>query len=578
MNSFHSNLIRSFGILAMLVSPVAVLAEPEKDLTVKTGHRYVSNVAESAIDDIVAKDYRMFDIEVLSTGPHRYAATFVKNDGPYAESWWWTANKTEAQLNGFYDARNARIIDLEAYTVNGVRRYAATMVQNSGTQAKAWWWFDGKSWPEMLDLTKKRNARLIDIDVEVRNGKRYYSGVMIHNSGTDFRPWRVLSLVTTQQIKDAMSTYQMRLVDLERISADKFAAIIEEGAGQAWWWFVDKNFAETTRLIGQFGSRVIDIERRIVSGKSRFDIVLLDNNNDLEWRIGQMLRNGSNGTRGFILKEVGGPLLGTILPDFPTYPASTIKVLEHYYWSWRVGLGLSPLTSMPIYSNHTSDTHVASDVATNQTLTLTAQQMMRPSNNQSTNALQEFAGNGDGSVGRDNINSFKETTLGLNDRLYLYHKFASGNISNDPFNTMTMTRIAGLYEDFADSVGLNLTGWSFFRNNMLNESGVGGSNFGTAVLSVMQQEGATLGMTNAEITAMFNQVLLCWKAGNVPNYQSAAGWIRLPYKTRSGVITREFVLGVFQDNFTTSTLPSLSGGMFSEILRDQIREALDTWK
>lgn len=565
--------------LALLAAwlPGAAYSEPEKDITEKTTHRYVSNVSESVIDDYVSDGYRLFDIEVVSTGPHRYTGSFVKNDGPYATGWWWTANKTKADLITYYDDRNARIIDLETYVVNGSRRFAATMVENTGRDAKTWWWFEDKSWAEMHQLLNQRNARLTDIEVEVRNGNRYYSGVMIANTGIDAKSWRVLSLVSKQQIKDEMSERDMRLVDIERIYGDTFAAILEEKGGQAWWWFTDKDWDETQRLVGQFGSRVIDIERRVVNNQARFDIVLLNNNNALEWRIGQMLRSGSDGTRGFILKEVNGPVLGAILPNFRTYPASTIKVLEHYYWARRVGLGLSAQTSVPIYTNHTSDTHTQANVATNQSLTLTAQQMMRPSNNQSANALQEFAGNGNGQTGRDTINAFKENTLGIGDDLYLYHKFANGNISNDPFNIMTMTSITGLYEDFANSVGLNQTGWNWFQNNMLNETGTGGSQFGNGVLNVMQQEGGQLGMSANAVNNVFNQIVLCWKPGNVPNYNSSAGWIRLPYNTPDGVVTREFVLAAFQDNFTQSTLPSLSGGVFSEILRDQLREMLETW-
>lgn len=577
--SSRQNLLRRASALGILALAVLAAAEPEKDVTDKTSHRYVSNVSEQTIDNLVAEGYRLFDIEVVSTRPHKYAGSFVKNSGPYKANWWWTANKTKTDLVNWYTERGARIVDIEAYTVDGVRRYAATAVENRGREQKDWWWFDNSKWEDMLQFVADNNARIIDLDVEVTKSGRRFSGVMLKNSGVDYKAWKVFSNITKDEVKDLMTENRMRLVDIERISDDKFAGILEERGGQNWWWFTNQDWEETQRLIGQFGSRVIDIERRVDSKQSRFDIILLDNNNDLEWRIGDMLRSGSDGTRGFILKQVNGPTLGELMPTFRTYPASTIKVLEHYYWSRQVGLGLAANTQVPIYTNHTEDTHVQSDVSTNQTLQLTMQQMMRPSNNQSANALQEFAGNGNGATGRTVLNTFASNVLGLDtDDIRLYHKFADGNVANDPYNIMTMRQIASLYENFANSTGLNAAGWNFFRNNMLNDTGVGGNAFIAGVQTVMQQEGNALGMTNAEVNAVFNQVILCWKPGNVTGYNSSAGWIRVPYKTVNGTVFKEFVVAVFQDDITFNTLGSMSGNMLPEILRDELSNALFTWK
>jgi hypothetical protein len=441
-----------------------------------------------------------------------------------------------------------------------------------------WSWFENLTFAQMLALADQKSSRITDLDVETVSGERRFSGVMVRNVGADAKSWVAFSNLSSDDIKQEMSERNLRIVDIERISDTRFAGILQQKEGFAQWYFTNRSWEDLNWLQDQYCSRVIDIERHVTNGSARYNVILADNSNDLEWRIGDMLRDGTDGTRGFILKQVNGPVLGELMPTFQTYPASTIKVLEHYFWSRRVGQGLNPQTLVPIYTNHQNDTHPQGDVAFNQSLQTTMQQMMRPSNNQSANALQEFAGNGNGATGRDNINAFKQNTLGIGDDLMLYHKFADGNVANDPYNVMTMRTIAGLYEDFANSVGLNPVGWNFFRNNMLNESGTGGNQFGAGVLSVMQQEGGSLGMTNAQISAVFNQVRLCWKPGNVPGYNSTAGWIRVPFKTENGTVFREYVLAVFQDDFTNSTLGSLSGTVMPEILRAQLFQALDSWK
>jgi hypothetical protein len=41
---------------------------------------------------------------------------------------------------------------------------------------------------------------------------------------------------------------------------------------------------------------------------------------------------------------------------------------------------------------------------------------------------------------------------------------------------------------------------------------------------------------------------------------------------------REYVVAVFQDDFTSSSLGSLSGTVMPEILRDEIAKAMFSWK
>jgi hypothetical protein len=573
---------RTVGLLMLGVLSSTCLADGERSLTDKTGHRYASNVSETTIDDIVAKGYRMTDIEVVSTGPHRYTASFVRNSGSYQSGWWWKANQSEAEMTAFLTQKEARIIDIETYFVNGKRRYAFVALPNPSREFKAWWWFADKSWDEMKAFYNLKNGRLIDVDVEKIKGKRRYSGIVIPNTGQDHKKWRVFSNIKSKEVRELLDDggireTKWRLVDLERLGSDRFAGLMEESEGQAWWWFTNKDWEEVKRLQGQYASRIFDIERHTQGNKVRFDILVLNNSNPLEWRMGQWLRGNSDGTRGFMLKEVNGPTLGSILPDFRTYPASTNKVLQHYYWSARVGTQIDPLTVMPLYTNHTDDTHDPEDILQWSLMQQVTQWMMWNSGNTSSNGLQDLAGNGNGVLGRKNINEFGWNVLGLTDDFQFFHKYADGADSNDPANRFTMRQITKLYEAFGNGVGLNNSQWDWMHDNMLNRDATVNPSFRDGVRSIMDFEGQAIGLTINDVDDVWDVTTMVWKPGNVSGYSSAAGWIRLPYKTQNGIVFREFALGGFIHDFTVANDASVSGTIMPEILRDEIADMLETW-
>jgi hypothetical protein len=102
-----------------------------------------------------------------------------------------------------------------------------------------------------------------------------------------------------------------------------------------------------------------------------------------------------------------------------------------------------------------------------------------------------------------------------------------------------------------------------------------------ALLTVVTQEGTALGLTQAERTQFFNQMRIIWKDGNWngAQYVSCFGHIEIPRKVRGGsVVFREYVFGSFLDQ-TTNVTPgfSINVNVMPEIVRDEIRKALETW-
>lgn len=550
----------------------------DRDLDVPTQHMYASSVDAAGMTAITDQGYRLHDLEVTSTAPYRFAGSFVKNSGPYAKAYWWTADKTEAGLIDFYTDRNARILDLEVTVTNGVRRYHGTFIQNSGADQVAWWWFDNATYAEVVQEATNKNARITDLDVVQIGSTVRYAGVMVKNTGDFHRNWGMFIDKTEAQIQ-AILGGSNRIVDIEPQQNGRFSGVYELNNGSLSWFQTNKTWDELKLAVGQFGSRITDVERRNVNGQARYSFILMNNSNALETRIGELLRNNSDGDRGFFLKQVGGSTLGQLLADKTFYPASSIKVLEHIYYSRRVGLGLSALTPVPHYSDSTNDTHPLdnSTVVSNPTLTFTVRNMMLNSNNQSTNALQDFAGGANGVTGRSLIDSFKVNTLGIGNTTRISHKFGAGGPANDPANSATARELARIYELANNGTVLNLTGLAFFRNNILNETS--GSGFDSGVDAVIVDEASLIGLPIATRDSFRTQVRLMWKAGNWvgTTYVSAGAWIRIPYRKPDGVAsTKSFVLSAYVDNSTFNTL-GMTGTVLPEIMRDEIRKALLTY-
>lgn len=559
----------------------ATSAWADRNNQTPTEERVASNVSEAEIDNLVEQGFRMHDIEVVSTSPYRFTGSFVRNSGTYAKAWWWTADKSFAEIESFAKSRNARITDLEVYVVNGQRRFAATMIANTGADASGWWIFDNVSFKDLEIIADDLNARVYDIEVRETSQDRRYSGVLVSNSGSKKKGWLAFANRTAAELSALIASKKMRLVDIERAPSGRFSGVLESDSAR-WWYQTNRTWEEMNLAAGQFGARVLDVERRVVDGQSRFDYILINNCNALTIRMGDILRAGTDGVRGFYLRQIGGQTLGALLPDFQFYPASSIKVLEHFYYSYRMdALGMSPLTLVPIYSDHLNDTHPAngSTIVNNQILQTTLQQMMVNSNNQSTNALQDFAGNGNGVNGRTAINTFKQNFLGLGDSFRIHHKFGGLGEDNDPANVATLRNFGLLYEAASDGSVISDNGFTTFRANMLSEANNTGLRLG--VNTVIQQEGQSLGMTAAQINQFTAQVLTCWKPGNWEGSRFVvnAGWVELPaLDPRGRPSPCQYVVGAFIHDSANNTFgTAVSIPILAESMREEIRKALQTW-
>ena len=562
--------------LATVALTTAAHATVENDSTTPTGWWYVSNSEVSVIQDRIDAGFRLIDLDVNQTDPYRFSAAFVKNSGEYASGWWWYYGITSETLAEKLDTNNAFLTDLQVYRVDGQKRYAAIMKPWSADDAPpAYWYYTDVSFDFLLDKADQHNARLVDIDTYTVDDQRLFSGIMYRNTGDDARDWWVYSNVTSDLISEKLSQHEARLVDLEDRGNGRFTAIMEARQGQTWWWYYNATSTDISSLTDQLGARVFDIERYTnTNGQTRYMVLLLNNVNALTTEIRRLTdQNTDGGAFGFRLERVNGPTLAALQSDFMFYPASTIKVLCHVHAMKMVeendtitlntGLDVYAPGSDSCSDNHDGQTPIAEDEPLGTVLRL----MMENSDNERTNAVIDY-------FSFAWINWRAHNDGGMSFDSALEHKLGCGNVNNDPYNTLTLRDINTLYERIA--------------RNQVFDSGATRQTFydlmldGNWFLSLLEDE-RPADMSDEDFNDFVSGVQMARKAGSLPPngndevYLSVAGWIMLPTIPCSNDPRREYVFSAFLDKVVVD--PGFGPGtMTFEMMRDELRRALEDYQ
>lgn len=185
-----------------------------------------------------AKRARIVDIAV--DNPNAFTVTYVLNSGPYAKSWWYYVGIDAAAVAANLRANNARLTALKAYDAGGGNlRFAVVMVANTGADAKRWWWYYGKTSDEVAALTKANNARLVTLQSYGSGAGKRYAVTMIANTGADAKGWWWYFNVTPKAIGDAINANRARLIGLTPAGGGNFNAVMEscQGGCPGWWWY-----------------------------------------------------------------------------------------------------------------------------------------------------------------------------------------------------------------------------------------------------------------------------------------------------------------------------------------------------
>ena len=129
-------------------------------------------------------------------------------------------------------------------------------------------------------------------------------------------------------ISNNLNTNNARLIDIDYDEASDAYNVIMVSCSTGcpnWWWYYGIPLSNVISTIEQDGARAIDFNPVPCGPNTCFAMVLINNSNAETTRVGEMLRSNTDGTVGLYLKQVGGPVLASLMDTTTFEPASTIK-------------------------------------------------------------------------------------------------------------------------------------------------------------------------------------------------------------------------------------------------------------
>jgi hypothetical protein len=313
----------------------AAAVDPGHNLDAPTGWHWYRDRAIPQIDKAIdAHGDRLIDIDV--TTPNRYLVAMVRNKGAYqrgAGNHWFTYRTRDAVVD-LTKGKGWRLIDLEPQVRFGKLRFAGIRVPNSGDSQKGWWWNYDLSIDGVKKDIDKHKIRLIDIERYRRGGKTRYAYVGIKNQGVDGSAWWWYVGLKPGKLASLTKKHNARLIDIERLPNGRLAVVMVRNEGTYWWWGHNMRQARMIEVFAMHGTRLIDVEQWRQNGERRFSFVAIDNVAGEGARIRDLLddtfegrRFGGEVARGAYVRQFGGPTIAGLAEKVPFQPMSVLKLL-----------------------------------------------------------------------------------------------------------------------------------------------------------------------------------------------------------------------------------------------------------
>lgn len=584
----------------------------------------------SYLDDHGAR-IASLEVNSISNGAPVFSVRLVKNSGAYAVSgWWWYYGLTFAEIQTKLNANTARLIDLQPYDAGGGQiRFAAVMVSNTGSAARAWGYMGGATSAQIGDYLASSGQRLVDLDSYVENGVKKYTMISVANTGSDAKAWQWWLNQTPADVAAKVKSFSGRIVKLDR-QADgtyNFIQVKNTGADNAAWWY-QYGFSSMAALVNyanQVAARPVDFVSYLDgNGNRRYDAAFIDNANASTARMrhefGKTFLDGNgNPTRGIFaayLKEVGGSVKVDLNGHRRAEVASALKSLHLLHAMRRVAAGTDTLDSAFTYYDYRTGTlterknacpdpslETVANRRTDYDLETGLDEMMRISDNRTTRGITLRAG---GFAGLNNT----AAAAGLTGTTVRHNiGCAYKNLDTDKFepanrrNDTTAADLARIYEGVW--TGTLLSNTNSAQSEFL-ESVNSSTQAGDALQAVIDQEAAKLGKSG--VAAAFGNAVRSWSKGGsygtcLPDanggcgqrviIRSATGLVRLPIKVSGATQYRtysfaRFVSDVpvscFEDGNTAAiecpsdtNYSNAYNAASNELFRDEVRAALASW-
>jgi CubicO group peptidase (beta-lactamase class C family) len=223
------------GLLPALARAFAAEVEPTgKFSRAPTGWNWFAGNTPAQVGTILTNgQQRIVDIHVVQANPLLLTGSTVSNvTWPYGIGWWWYFGVSASQVGSFLNTNHARLTNLKGYSVNGTTVYLPIMVDNTGSNGRAWSWFPDTSPAALQSFLSSTGDRLIDVSTWLDgNGARHYAGVTLANSGSDH-----LALPAgVPQFQDQQTAVQIKAFLVAQLAAGHGARVLDledEGGGR----------------------------------------------------------------------------------------------------------------------------------------------------------------------------------------------------------------------------------------------------------------------------------------------------------------------------------------------------------
>jgi hypothetical protein len=120
-------------------------------------------------------DFRSY----VTGGVTRYAVIMIPNTGADARAWWWYFGVSGSTVGSLLAQNSAFLISIEPADASG-STFNVIMQQEPG--GFFWWWYYGMDAAGLSDRLAQNGARLLDVKTYFVNGARRFAAIMVNNS------------------------------------------------------------------------------------------------------------------------------------------------------------------------------------------------------------------------------------------------------------------------------------------------------------------------------------------------------------------------------------------------------------
>ncbi len=591
---------------AVLSACGAASADPGRELAgVNRGWSYRFAAPQATIAADIEAGFR--PISIVRIASNQYDIVYVQDSGAFANpNPAAIYNQTESTMNTVLTLTGRRLMDVDPYANGAEVNFAGIGIDNTGPEQRGWTWVFNRSIAGIQShLSANPSLRPIDLNAYTFGGERRYSMVTVQNTGSEQRDFAVHFDKAASEMRTALGNRLtgQRLVSMTVHSeaARRVSGVAIQNDGTPWWFYTQLTPQQISERLGSTGSRLVSMERfdSFDGSGDLFAVVMINNSNALTTRAGEFMRDRVDSNRGteahvgLYFKEVGGPVLASLNADRPFEPASLIKAAHLVYAVSRFASGADSVAATLLNDDISNPdecptTGSPPGASATETVNRVLRRMMERSDNNATREIQLR-------YGRTNINNYLRGPVGLTQSVI--NGTPLGCLDCDfQFNVLTPREICQLFERVADGSLFDNTWQEYFYSAMEDSRDAttldDPDRFDGAYLTMRQliaDESAGLDLTAAELEDFTDRTYHVRKGGGYQiagcpgqtaffHAKSLAGWMRLPFKDTSDVITnREFVGATLIDFAPNDNTSSEALNAFPDLFRDQVRAALVSW-